>query len=149
MTKGFWNLTRGSVKIPLQPFRRATQARVYSLLLFTSKACMFITLLACVLVTAKTYIGDNIKCITGFEKQEHQAIETYCFISSTFTMVDLNTGVSVGRDSGGSVVFWAGRRRRGTSKEMRCRVVCGVGNGCRGGEATCGVVRDCAGREVC
>lgn len=72
----------------------ATRASVYSLLLFTSKICMFITLLACVLVTAKTYIGDNINCITGFEKQEHKAIETYCFIASTFTMVDLNPGVS-------------------------------------------------------
>ncbi|KAG0712606.1 Innexin inx2 [Chionoecetes opilio] len=72
----------------------ATQARVSSLLLFTSKLCMLITLLACVLVTAKNYIGDNIKCITGFEKQEHKAIETYCFIASTFTMVDLHKGVS-------------------------------------------------------
>lgn len=61
---------------------------------------MFITLLACVLVTAKTYIGENINCITGFEKQEHKAIETYCFIASTFTMVDLNTGVSVRENCG-------------------------------------------------
>lgn len=72
----------------------ATQARVSSMLLFTSKLCMMITLLACVLVTAKNYIGDNIKCITGFEKQEHKAIETYCFIASTFSMVDLNTDVA-------------------------------------------------------
>lgn len=72
----------------------ATQARVTSLLLFTSKLCMLITLLACVLVTAKNYIGENIRCITGFEKQEHKAIETYCFIASTFTMVDLNAEVA-------------------------------------------------------
>ena len=72
-----------------------------SLLLFTSKLSMMITLLACVLVTAKNYIGDNIKCITGFEKQEHKAIETYCFIASTFTMVNLHKSVS-----GGVVVVW-------------------------------------------
>ncbi|XP_071546702.1 innexin inx1-like [Panulirus ornatus] len=68
----------------------ATKPKVSSLLFSSAKLCMLITLLACVLVTAKNYIGDNIKCITGFEKQEHKAIETYCFIASTFTLVDLN-----------------------------------------------------------
>lgn len=67
-----------------------TKPRVSSLAFFAAKACMFITLMACVLVTAKNYIGDNINCITGHEKQEHKAIETYCFIASTFTLVDLN-----------------------------------------------------------
>ncbi|KAK4309437.1 hypothetical protein Pmani_018934 [Petrolisthes manimaculis] len=67
----------------------ATTAKVGSVILFTCKLCMMITTLACILVTAKTYIGDNINCITGYEKQEHQAIETYCFITSTFTLVDL------------------------------------------------------------
>lgn len=62
--------------------------------------CMLTTLLACVLVTAKTFIGDNINCLTGFEKIELKkkypykkfeadAIETYCFISSTFTLANL------------------------------------------------------------
>lgn len=67
-----------------------TQPKVSSMVFACMKLCMLITLLACVLVTAKNYIGDNIKCITGYEKQEHQAIETYCFISSTFTLVDLS-----------------------------------------------------------
>uniref|UniRef100_A0A2P2I2N3 Innexin n=1 Tax=Hirondellea gigas TaxID=1518452 RepID=A0A2P2I2N3_9CRUS len=53
------------------------------------KLSMLTTLLACILVTAKTYIGDNINCVTGFVKQEHKAIETYCFISTTFSMVNL------------------------------------------------------------
>ncbi|XP_042238210.1 LOW QUALITY PROTEIN: innexin inx1-like [Homarus americanus] len=71
-----------------------TKPRVGSMVFFSAKLCMFITLLACVLVTAKNYIGDNIKCITGFEKQEHKAIETYCFIASTFTIVDLNADLA-------------------------------------------------------
>ncbi|KAG7176273.1 Innexin inx1-like [Homarus americanus] len=71
-----------------------TKPRVGSMVFFSAKLCMFITLLACVLVTAKNYIGDNIKCITGFEKQEHKAIETYCFIASTFTIVDLNADIN-------------------------------------------------------
>ncbi|XP_064086942.1 innexin inx2-like [Macrobrachium nipponense] len=68
----------------------ATKAKVSSMVLRCMKLCMLITTLACVLVTAKNYIGDNIKCITGFDKQEHKAIETYCFIASTFTIVDLD-----------------------------------------------------------
>lgn len=72
----------------------ATKAKVSSMVFACMKLCMLITMLACVLVTAKNYIGDNIKCITGFEKQEHQAIETYCFISSTFTLVDLNAATA-------------------------------------------------------
>lgn len=72
----------------------AAKPRVSSLALFTAKLCMLLTLMACVLVTAKNYIGDNINCITGHEKQEHKAIETYCFIASTFTLVDLNAVVS-------------------------------------------------------
>ncbi|KAF2349693.1 Innexin, partial [Trinorchestia longiramus] len=47
------------------------------------------SLLACMLVTAKTYIGDNINCVTGFGGNEQKAIETYCFISSTFSLINL------------------------------------------------------------
>ncbi|KAK7063016.1 hypothetical protein SK128_006043 [Halocaridina rubra] len=68
----------------------ATTPKVSSWVFSCMKACMLITLLACVLVTAKNYIGDNIRCITGTKDQEHKAIETYCFISSTFTLVDLD-----------------------------------------------------------
>ncbi|KAA0202816.1 hypothetical protein HAZT_HAZT002865 [Hyalella azteca] len=58
---------------------------------FTSmKLSMVGTLLACILVTAKTYIGENINCVTGFKAQEHKAIETYCFISSTFSLVNVS-----------------------------------------------------------
>lgn len=51
------------------------------------------TLTACVLVTAKTYIGENISCITGFDPKsnEHKAIENYCFITATFTILDLGS----------------------------------------------------------
>ncbi|XP_063605985.1 innexin inx2-like [Penaeus indicus] len=69
--------------------KASTAPQVTSPVLLSLRLSMLMTLLACVLVTAKTYIGDNIKCITGFEKQEHKAIETYCFIASTFTLVDL------------------------------------------------------------
>jgi len=69
----------------------STKPHVTSLVLFSVKLCMLMTLLAGVLVTAKTYIGDNIKCITGLVEQEHKAVESYCFISSTFTLVDLNS----------------------------------------------------------
>ena len=55
---------------------------------------MLVSVMACVLVTAKNYIGDNINCITGFDDNEHKAIETYCFISSTFTLLDLSDEVS-------------------------------------------------------
>lgn len=40
-------------------------------------------------VTARSYIGDVIDCVTGMEEAEHRAIETYCYITSHFTVVDL------------------------------------------------------------
>lgn len=49
-----------------------------------------VTVCALVLVTAKGYIGDNISCISDYSGQEHKAIQTYCFISATFTIVGLD-----------------------------------------------------------
>ena len=59
------------------------------------KIGMLGSIMACVLVTAKNYIGNNINCITGFGSKEHKAIETYCFITSTFTLLDLSDDVRI------------------------------------------------------
>ncbi|KAL7647303.1 UNVERIFIED_CONTAM: hypothetical protein RMT77_000898 [Armadillidium vulgare] len=60
--------------------------KVTSGVLSMMKLAMLVTIFSCVLVTARQYIGQNINCITGFVKQEHKAIENYCFISGTFTI---------------------------------------------------------------
>lgn len=70
---------------------RKKHPTVESAVFVCMKVAMVATLLGCVLCTAKTYIGDNINCITGFTKQQHRAIETYCFIASTFSMVNLTS----------------------------------------------------------
>ncbi|CAL4122737.1 unnamed protein product [Meganyctiphanes norvegica] len=64
---------------------------ISSFTLTMMRLSMLLTLTGCVLVTARNYIGDNISCITGFKDQEHKAIENYCFIASTFTIIDLGS----------------------------------------------------------
>ncbi|KAJ3640676.1 hypothetical protein Zmor_027222 [Zophobas morio] len=53
------------------------------------RATCIIFFIATILVTSREYIGEHIKCITdmsspGFEK----VIETFCFFTTTFTVVD-------------------------------------------------------------
>lgn len=68
------------------------EPEVSSFVLTVMRVSMLMTLTACVLVTARTYIGENISCITGFtDGQEHKAVENYCFITTTFTIIDLET----------------------------------------------------------
>jgi len=50
------------------------------------------SLLACILVTATAYFGDNIHCINGFSGQAHKAIETYCFFHETFSLTNYTPG---------------------------------------------------------
>ncbi|CAL4108314.1 unnamed protein product [Meganyctiphanes norvegica] len=52
------------------------------------------TMCALMLVTAKGYIGDNISCLSDFKGQEHKAVETYCFISATYTIVGLDENLA-------------------------------------------------------
>jgi len=52
------------------------------------KVAAIASLLACILVTATAYFGDNINCINDFQKQAHKAIETYCFIHQTFSLMN-------------------------------------------------------------
>jgi len=54
------------------------------------KVAVVATLAAVVVVTAKTYVGDNISCVTGFKGQTHKAIQNYCFISSTYTVLNMS-----------------------------------------------------------
>jgi len=65
-----------------------SHANLESYVFHCNKLAMGATLLACILVTATAYFGDNISCLTGFSGQSHHAIETYCFISSTFSMIN-------------------------------------------------------------
>ena len=59
------------------------------------KFAMALTFASCILCTLKDYIGDNINCITGSkDKDEHKAVQTYCFISSTYSVVNLTAQVS-------------------------------------------------------
>lgn len=62
---------------------------ITSLSLTSMRVSMNITFIGFVFVTARSYIGDVIDCITGMEEAEHRAIETYCYITSHFTVVDL------------------------------------------------------------
>ncbi|XP_076033170.1 innexin inx2-like [Oratosquilla oratoria] len=64
-----------------------SKTRIRSPVFTASRLGMIFTLVACLLVTARTYIGDNIKCATKLSKHEHKAVETYCFIASTFTVL--------------------------------------------------------------
>jgi len=73
---------------------------IESIIFKLMKLCMLATLASVILVTAKTYVGDNINCITGFEKQQHKAIETYCYISSTYTLVNFSANAQPYRGVG-------------------------------------------------
>ncbi|XP_063593185.1 innexin inx3-like isoform X2 [Penaeus indicus] len=77
--------------------QKAPQDRVItitSLSLTSMKVTMNITFIGFVFATARSYIGDVIDCVTGMNEAEHKAIETYCYITSHFTVVDLATEAS-------------------------------------------------------
>ncbi|KAA0183458.1 hypothetical protein HAZT_HAZT009731 [Hyalella azteca] len=61
---------------------------VDSALFKSMKLAAAFTGMAFVLVTARTYIGDNIDCTAGaaVKEEETKAITSYCFITSTFTL---------------------------------------------------------------
>lgn len=72
-------------------FSLKSPPRIDSLLFRSLRYASIVTGVACVLVTARTYIGDNINCttMTGNNDGELEAaIESYCFISATFTLAN-------------------------------------------------------------
>lgn len=76
----------------LDAFRAPTDGAwswVFRVLKWTS----FLTLICTTVVYMGEYFSDKIKCINGFTEQTLHAIETYCFIHSTFTLVNFSTPV--------------------------------------------------------
>jgi len=58
----------------------------FTALKMAAACCAF----GCILVTARTYIGDNINCYSlNMDDEEMAAVESYCFISSTFTLTNM------------------------------------------------------------
>jgi len=68
-------------------------ATIESSVFAAMKISVVATLAGVVVVTAKTYVGDNINCVSGFKGQEHKAITNYCFISHTYTVLNLSKEV--------------------------------------------------------
>jgi len=64
--------------------------KINSLAFVSLKAAAACCMAACILVTSRTYIGDNINCYSAnMGDEEMAAVESYCFISSTFTLTNM------------------------------------------------------------
>jgi len=63
--------------------------KINSAIFVSMRVAAILTALSCIMVTSRNYIGDNINCyVASAGKEELKAIESYCFISSTFTLTN-------------------------------------------------------------
>ncbi|XP_055380047.1 innexin inx7 [Condylostylus longicornis] len=80
----------------VSPYFKPKQVKVDNLIFRLHYRWTFLILVvATVLVTSRQYIGEHIKCIEQSGKPLEHVIETYCFFTTTFTLLHHNNLTAV------------------------------------------------------
>jgi len=80
----------------ISPYFKPKQVKIDNLIFRLHYRWTFLILIAAtVLVTSRQYIGEHIKCIEHSGKTLEHVIETYCFFTTTFTLLRHNNVTAV------------------------------------------------------